>query len=442
MTSKRIVFCTFGSLGDIFPYLSIARELQARGHHPLIATTRCYRTLIESHGIPFHPIRPNIDVTDPSILRRVMDRRTGGRYIICDLLFPALRDSYEDTVSASARADLLVTHPVTLSAFLYARKTAIPWVSTALAPMSIYSVYDPPVLPGIPFAEKLATFGPAVQRRLLTALAFLFEPQWKPFRKFEKELGLPPAPNPLLQGHSPQMILGLFSPMLGKPQSDWPPHAHATGFPFFPQRDELSPELQRFLDSGAPPLVFTLGTAAVGAAGDFFQSSAEAAYCLGLRAILLKGRDPNYWPVKDLPPGVIAVPYAPHSALFPRATAVVHQGGIGTTAEAMRAGRPMLVVPYSHDQPDHAARLARLGVARTISRERYNSRIAVREIDILLRAPAYTRRAAEVSLVIGSEYGAAHACDLLLNMLKEPRTPDRAHGELTVVAGSPHGKDA
>jgi UDP:flavonoid glycosyltransferase YjiC (YdhE family) len=92
------------------------------------------------------------------------------------------------------------------------------------------------------------------------------------------------------------------------------------------------------------------------APGDFFRESAEAARRLGRRAVLLTGRDPRNQPVGELPAGVIAVPYAPHAAVFPRAAVVVHQGGIGTTGEAMRAGRPMLVVPYSHDQPDHAAR--------------------------------------------------------------------------------------
>ena len=196
MTGKRIVFCTFGSLGDIHPFLALSQELKRRGHFPVIATTPCYRQRIEAEGIEFHPVRPEIDVTDPAILRRVMDRRTGGRYVTCDILLPALRESYEDTAAAAAGADLLVTHPVALSAILLARKTAIPWASVALAPMSLYSTYDPPVLPGIPFAERLVSLGPSFQKRLLSTVAFLFEPQWKPYRRFEKELGLPLSPNP------------------------------------------------------------------------------------------------------------------------------------------------------------------------------------------------------------------------------------------------------
>ncbi len=417
MSMKRIVFCTFGSLGDIYPLLALARELRLRGHSPVIATTPAYRGLIESKNVGFHPVRPDIDVNDPEILSRVMDRRTGGRYVVCDILLPALREAYQDTAAVAADADLLVLHPMALSAFLYARKTGAAWASVALAPMSLYSIYDPPVLSGVPFAEGLAARGPSFQRHLLKAMALLFEPLWKPFRRFEKELGLSAAPNPLFWGHSPHLALGLFSSTLAAPQSDWPANAHATGFPFFDQGQGNSTELQQFLDAGEPPIVFTLGSAAVGVAGDFFHQSAKAAHQLGRRAVLLVGRDPRNQPEGELPSGVIAVPYASHAALFPRASAIVHQGGIGTTAEAMRAGRPMLVVPYSHDQPDHAARLTRLGIARSVPREHYDAGVAARELRALLGDRSYAERAYDIGLRVQSETGSATACDLLEELI-------------------------
>jgi rhamnosyltransferase subunit B len=294
----------------------------------------------------------------------------------------------------------------------------MPWASVALAPVSLYSIYDPPVLAGVPLAETLIHFGPSFQRLFLNAAAVLFEPQWEPFRKFEKELGLPRSPNPLFWGHSPSLALGLFSPSLAAPQLDWPPNSHATGFPFFNQDQGMSPELQRFLDSGEPPVVFTLGSAAVGAAGDFFQHSAHAARSLGVRAVLLVGHQPLNRTDNGLTPDVIAVPYAPHSLVFPRACAVVHQGGIGTTGEAMRAGRPMLVVPHSHDQLDHAARLTRLGVARSVRRNHYNSRIAAREIETLLNDKRYADSAADIAARVRNETGAITACDLLFGLLQ------------------------
>ncbi len=418
MSGKRIVFCTFGSLGDLYPLLALAREMKRRGHSPVVATSPSYRRLIEAEEIAFHPVRPDVDVSDPSILRRVMDRRTGGRYLFCDIILPALRDSYEDTAKAAADADLLVIHPIVVAALLFARKSGCPWASVAVAPMSMCSAYDPPVFSGLPFAERLASFGPGLQNVLLKLIAAMFEPIWKPFREFEKELGLSPAPNPLLWGHSPHLALGLFSPVLAAPQPDWPANAHATGFPFLSHNNGNTPELQRFLDSGEPPIVFTLGSAAVGAAGDFYEQSAEAAKRLGRRAVLLVGRDPENQPKHPLPPGVIAVQYAPHSAVFPRACVVVHQGGIGTTGESMRSGRPTLVVHYGHDQPDNAARLVRLGMARSIPRERYNANVSAREIQVLLDSKTYGQRAAAIGKQVRNENGTARACDLLGSLLE------------------------
>jgi UDP:flavonoid glycosyltransferase YjiC (YdhE family) len=423
VTGKRIVFCTFGSLGDLYPFLAIARELKRQGHMPVIATTPVYRPLVEAEGVAFHPVRPDIDVSDPEILRRVMDPRTGGRYIVGQIILPALHESFDDTAAAAIGADLMVVHPMALAAFAFVRMARMPWASAALAPVSLYSVYDPPVLSGVPFADRIAAWGPAAQRRLLKAMAFLFEPQLKPFRELERTLGLPPAPNPLFWGHSPHLALGLFSPELAAPQRDWPASAHATGLPFFEQPAALSPGLERFLGAGDAPLVFTLGSAAVGTAGDFFQRSADVARSLGKRAVLLVGRDPRNQP-RDLPPGVIAVPYAPHSAVFPRASVIVHQGGIGTTGEAMRAGRPMLVVPYSHDQPDHAARLTRLGVARRVARAGYAAAVAAREIRTLLEDTGYADRAAEIGSRVRAETGALTASHLLTGLLE--RTNDRA----------------
>lgn len=417
MSGKRIVFCTFGSLGDVYPPLALAREMKHRGHIPVVATSPAYRTLIEAENIAFHPVRPDVDISDPSILRRVMDRRSGGRYLFCDIILPALRDSYEDTAQVAAGADLLVIHPIAVAALLLARKSERPWASIAVAPMSLCSAYDPPVFSGLPFAETLSSFGPGTQKVVLKLIAAMFEPVWKPYRRFEKELGLLRAPNPLLWGHSRHLTLGLFSPVLAAPQPDWPSNAHATGFPIFSHNKGNTPELEQFLDSGEPPIVFTLGSAAVGAAGDFYEQSAEAARRLGRRALLLVGRDPQNQPRHPLPPGVLAVQYAPHSAVFPGACVVVHQGGIGTTGEAMRAGRPTLVVHYGHDQPDNAARLVRLGMARSIPRERYNANLAVHEIQSLLENKTYAERAAAIGAEVRNENGTARACDLLGRML-------------------------
>jgi UDP:flavonoid glycosyltransferase YjiC (YdhE family) len=239
-----------------------------------------------------------------------------------------------------------------------------------------------------------------------------------PVHELRRELGLPPAAHPIFEGkHARDLVLALFSAELGAPQPDWPRQVVQTGFAFHDRLEPgagLSPELVRFLAEGDPPVVFTLGSAAVFDAGRFYLESVDAAVSLGRRAVLLVGFDPDNVPRSPLPAGVIAVEYAPFSELFPRAAAIVHQGGAGTTGQAMRAGRPMLVMPFSHDQPDNAARVVRLGVARVIERRRYRADRAAMALRGLLDDPAYAEAGAKVRARMAGEKGAGAAVDAIL----------------------------
>jgi UDP:flavonoid glycosyltransferase YjiC (YdhE family) len=122
-------------------------------------------------------------------------------------------------------------------------------------------------------------------------------------------------------------------------------------------------------------------------------------------------------PPDHLSDGIIAVSYAPYSQIFPRACAIVHQGGIGTTAQALRAGRPTLVMPYSHDQPDNAARVERLGTSRTIPRQKYAAERVTRQLGELLENPNYAVKAAEIGAIIQAEDGVNVACDAIEKQL-------------------------
>ncbi len=127
-------------------------------------------------------------------------------------------------------------------------------------------------------------------------------------------------------------------------------------------------------------MVFTLGSAAVLTAGNFYESSANAAMQLGIRAVLLIGADPRNRPQTTLPESICVAEYAPYSALFNRAALVVHQGGVGTTAQCLRAGKPMLIMPFSHDQPDNGRRMRRLQVAQVIARGSYTPQRVARRL--------------------------------------------------------------
>jgi UDP:flavonoid glycosyltransferase YjiC (YdhE family) len=410
----------------LHPYIAIALALKSRGHEATIATSSFYRQKIESLGIGFRPVRPELPTPESNreLIRRVMNHRTGLECIIREIIMPPLRDSFEDTLAATRDADLLVSHPLALTTRLVAEKTGIAWASTVLQPISFVSIYDPPVMAQAPGFARLRFLGPGFHRALFGLGRWRVGRWCDSWHGLRADLGLPPTgDNPFFEGqHSPHLALALFSNLLGARQPDWPAQTVITGFAFYDQdhEEEMPAELSRFLDEGPPPIVFTLGSSAVYDAGRFYEESAAAAVRLGQRAVLLVGKDAGNR-LAALPPGVVVFNYAPFSELFPRALAIVHQGGVGTTAQAMRAGRPMLILPYAHDQPDNAARMVRLGIARTISRRHYTGRQAARELGQLL-TPRYAECARLVGERLQEENGAAAASDALEKMLDSRST--------------------
>jgi UDP:flavonoid glycosyltransferase YjiC (YdhE family) len=419
---RRIVLATYGSFGDLHPYLAIARTLQARGHTPVVATSNYYRAKVEALGLAFHAVRPDAPdlEADPGLAGRVMEPLRGTEVVVRELVLPFVRQSYEDLTVAAAGADLLVSHPLTFAVRMVAEKQSLPWASSVLAPLSFISAYDPPVPPARAWMEWLRPLGPVCHRLFFRLIRRLLRPWTRPLEELRAELGLPPVADLLFEGqHAPGLVLALFSRVLGRPQPDWPPQVRVTGFPFFDQDSAAPPpaELARFLDAGPRPIAFTLGTSAVLDAGDFFAQSIAAAQKLGRRAVLLVGTRPGNLLPGPLPADVCVCAYAPHSELFPRCAAVVHQGGVGTTAQALRAGVPMLVVPFAHDQPDNAARVRRLGVARVLGRSSYRAGRVAAELRRLLEAPRYAQRAGAVGKEVRAEDGAAAAADALEGLL-------------------------
>jgi len=415
--SKRIVINCWGSYGDVFPYVGLAVALKARGHTPVVATAEIYRQTVEQAGVEYAHVGPDLDPTDDTLYERVMHPIKGGEVIVRELLMPKLPEQYEELRRATTGADLLVVHPITYAGPVLAEREGLPWVSTVLAPMLFFSAADLPVFPQSPalvHARKLGLWA----ARWMVRIARSATSTWvEPVQRLRADLGLPRGGHPMFEGmFSPRLTLALFSRVLGSPQPDWPPNVATTGFVFYNGPDALDPTLEAFLAAGPPPVVFTLGTSAVGAAGRFYHESAAAAAQLGVRAVLLTGGFAQNVPDGPLSSGVLLVDRAPHQLLFPRSTAVVHQGGVGTTGQALRAGQPTIVVPHGHDQPDNAERVRKLGVSRTLYPQRYAAARIARELEQVLRG-GYRERAAGVAATVRQEGGADAAAAAIQTLL-------------------------
>ena len=445
MTNKHIVLTTWGSLGDLHPILAVALELQGRGHRVTVASSEIYRAKIEETGLGFHAVRPDLPQGDEveMVIERVMDLRDGTRFLFEEMLGPFWRQSYDDLTQIARDADLWVTHPVTMAAPLVAQKMKLRWVSVVLSPLSMFSAYDPPVPPMLPQMAALYRLGKPFTRLLFRLMQHRTRSWGEPIEKLRREIGLGRGAHPLFGGQfSPRCNLAMFSSALGEAQPDWPQNTIQTGFAFYDNKgslplmgsvlatpsmalerknrdeesfdDKLSPELTRFLEAGEAPIVFTLGSAAVMNPANFYRESAQAAAILGRRALLLGDVEGAQSSTRSMQNSAVAsFDYAPYSQVFPRACAIVHQGGVGTTAQAMRAGKPQLVVPHSHDQPDNAARIVRRKIGRTLPLRQYEAQRVAQELCPLLQDIEYSKRAAQIGAQMQNENGAVKAADAL-----------------------------
>jgi UDP:flavonoid glycosyltransferase YjiC (YdhE family) len=436
----RIVFHTFGTLGDLHPMLALSTELRRRGHDCVFAVPEVHRLVLGPLGFPVYPLPPDLDPNDKALIADLMDLRRGSERLLRNVLFPALPQTVAHlraAVAADGGAQLLVSGDFSYASPIVAELTGIRWASVVLAPISLYSRHDPPALLRFPGLAWLEDQSPAFNRAVLPFARWYTRSWTRDVYQLRRQLGLSRGANPIFDAkNSPQLVLALFSSLLGTPQPDWPHNTVLAGFTFFDGRQPGVAESERalpdhvaeFLQMGEPPIVFTLGSSAVFAAGDFYAISAAAIQKLAdlgwpdARAILLTGVLPDGQPRGILSPQLCTAEYVSYAELFPHAAAIVHQGGVGTLAHALKAGKPMLIMPCSHDQPDNARRAERLGVARTIARNKYTADRAAAELHALLRdpatAPGYAAAAKQATAQIEKENGTHTACNALENLLQ------------------------
>ncbi|MDE2278620.1 MAG: glycosyltransferase family 1 protein [Xanthomonadaceae bacterium] len=418
---RHVVFATVGSLGDLFPFLAIGRALADRGYRITVATHMVHRDAVERAGLVFADASGMPEPDDREVFTaKAFHPWRGPAFVVRDFAAADVAASHAKLAPLCEGADVLVTSTLAFAGQILGETLEaagrLRWMSAVLAPASLLAAGDMPATGLAPFDRFFAAS--PVRGRLLQRLSRRVTRGWTaPVRAFRRELGLPPESprgDPFHRGQfAPRGVLALFPELFGKPQPDWPPHTWPCGFARYAQPEVLDPALADFLRAGSPPLVFSLGSTAVHANAGFLHESLAAALALGRRAVLFTGsaamraRLPT-----TLPDGILAVEYAPHAAVFPHAAVAVHHGGVGTSAEALHAGAPSLVVPHGFDQYDNAARLHRLGVAEALPAGRYRADRATRLLETL-SAPSVRARSAAVAVGLRAEDGAVRAADLI-----------------------------
>jgi UDP:flavonoid glycosyltransferase YjiC (YdhE family) len=365
---SKILICTRGSLGDVLPYIALAHGLQKNGHQVLMVVNASNLGVVNKQGIECvaFDVGQDVDAQNKKGFKGLTQSLLGSLNVLRKL-GKHLRQEVACIQRLAPSFDLIIGSQTSLAAPLVARALCKPWVFSGVSPMAFISFIDPPYLHGLRWLSKdspLPSWWKAVLRWFFLKLSDVI---YVDYRQIEQELGLPHE-HPLFAGrYSPWLNLALFSPLLAKPQTDWPEKTVQCGFVketirVTHQTHDVG--LENFLASGPAPVVFTLGSVARVDPQDFYDLALKAIAKLGVRAVLIKreGVPLNVGP--SMPVHVCS--FADYSELFRTCKCVVHHGGVATLMQVIAAGKPSLILPRTLDQFDQAARAQKLGVAEVL----------------------------------------------------------------------------
>jgi sterol 3beta-glucosyltransferase len=345
----KIAIPTIGTRGDVQPFVALAQGLNKAGHIVTLASHPVMKPLVESHGISFSPIGPDINLAkEVAAIRQRANNSILGLIQTMRFGFDMLERSHADILTLCRRADLVVVPAAVAAGKNEAELLKLPYLSATFMPWSI--PWDDP---NRPLFKRMAYGAMDGLISLITTL---------PFNRIRKRQGLGPVGK---EGFtSPRLNLIPVSPAVYPPNPLWEPRHHLVGYWFTEVSFEWSPpaDLLAFLDNGAPPILVNLGATSLGDDDTLENASlfVDAIRQAGIRAIV-QGWDAGMKRLK-LPETIFAVGALPHSWLLPHCTGIVHHGGFGTTGAGFRAGIPHLVIPSIADQFYWGQRVQQLGV--------------------------------------------------------------------------------
>lgn len=421
-SKTHIVVVSVGTLGDMYPFISIARALQERGHRVTVLAPAVHAETVREAGLAFHPLGSREGylalIRDPDLWdsrKAFATMWRGMRHNLNDI--PA----FFETLPADAPC-LLLSHPFVLpaAALVRAARPGLTIVSGYVAPANMRTVHDPLMIGPI----RIPAWLPMSWRRWIWKRidAKLVDPVALPdLNDARHQKGLEPVTHVIEHMHSvADLSLTLFPSWFAKDQPDWPCPRYSGEFPLYDPHPEqaLSTEVRQFLAAGDAPIVFTPGTGHRHAR-DYFVQALDAVTRLGRRAMFLTPFQEQL--PATLPREVLWQPYVPLRSLLPHAAAMVHHGGVGTTAEALRAGIPQVVVPLAHDQFDNGARIEALGVGRSIRASRASGPNLQSALASLLSSGAVSAQCKAVALRLAHAPNLGGLCAAIEGLL--PASP-------------------
>ena len=408
----KIAILTYGSRGDVQPFIALAGRLQQAGHTPMLAAPERLAGLAEEYHVPFMPL-PG----DPGeFVRKINDQARGNPLGIFkagrEFVFPLAGRVIGGIRAACQGADLIAhSFLMTTGGHAIAREMGIPDVSVqffpAFAPTRAFAA------PGMPELPLGGTYN-YLTHVLLQQIYWLGHTGYRWFKRtnpaFPQRIDWPfrPSQRPITP------LLFAFSPVLVPRPPDWGEHVHITGFWTTPAPEEWQPPapLRDFLSAGEPPVCINFGSIVTREAGRIFEVVVRALEESGQRGIVVAGwRD---WRQPQSTSRLLVIESAPHDWLFPRTSVVVHHGGAGTTAAALRAGAPNVVTPFMADQSFWGRQVEKLGAGpKPIPVHALSPGRLAGAIQAALTDPVMRRRASEAGQRLRAEDGAGVAVKII-----------------------------
>jgi UDP:flavonoid glycosyltransferase YjiC (YdhE family) len=415
----KVLITPVGSAGDNYPFIGLAAELVRRGHDVHVLSIAPFGDAIAAAGAHYVEMGTmeeyRTQINNPDLWHPMKGTRTVARLI---------GEQVRRLREAVARLDepgrtLVVAHTLDFASRALHEKSGLPFVAIHLQPSIVRTSYQLPTMVGTTNYSWLPRW---VKRSVWWFLDHaMMDPAFGPSaNEVRRGLGLPPVRRIFEQYlNSPLLTIGMWPDWFGPPQPDWPRQMKLAGFPLYDPScsSPLDPEIDSFLRSGEAPVVFTPGSAMVHGHA-FFAAAVEACQRLNRRGLLMTRHEEHLPP--SLPPTVRRFAFAPFSKLLPRCAALVHHGGIGSTAAALAAGIPQVIMPMSHDQPDNTDRSLKLGVAERIVPKRFTGPNVAAALGRLLDSAGVKQRCTDLARRCRETNGIGDACDMIEGVMPRP----------------------
>jgi UDP:flavonoid glycosyltransferase YjiC (YdhE family) len=418
----KITIATVGTRGDVQPYVALGSGLQEAGNQVQIATDPLFKDFIEKAGLGFAPVAADPRKAMQEDIRQIGSNPARLLRWIEDQFTPLARQYFIDMRVACQDTEAILVSALAFAAMHVAQSLGIPSLATYLYPITPTLAFPSMVAANSPgWLSSIGWFNWLSFRLYNLAFFRIMLPVVNQLR--EEELGLPPVPwsyYTKIDISEVPIIYGYSKHVIPKP-ADWGDHLHVTGYWFLDDPNWNPPiELTRFLESGPKPIYIGFGSMVDEEARKTTEIVLEALEMANRRAILHGG-----WSdlgAAHLPDEVFKVGDVPHEWLFPRMAGIIHHGGAGTTAAALRAGVPSVIVSYFADQPFWAQQVHQLGCSpKPISRKNLSATNLAKAIQEATRNESIINNSSSLGDKIRTENGIKIAVERIEGYLGNPQ---------------------